>query len=144
MINDKIKNFLLLILLACCWGPSFLFIKIAIKYVDPMVVANLRVIIGAIILYVILKFRKINLPKFGLVWKHFAVMGFFSCALPFSLFATGEQYIDSSFAAILNGSTPLFTLIIAHFSTKNDRLTKSKIIGAAIGFFGLFVILIFV
>lgn len=140
MKKDQIKNSLLFLLLACCWGPSFLFIKVAVEYFPPVMIATLRVAIGALLLYVILKVKRIELPKFGIAWKHFAVMGFFSCALPFSLFAVGEQYIDSSLAAILNGTTPLFTLMIAHFSTENDRLTKSKLIGSVIGFSGLFVL----
>lgn len=140
MKNDQIKNFFLFFILACCWGPSFLFIKIAVKYIPPLTIANLRVAVAALILYLILKFKKIDLPKFGLVWKHFAFMGFFSCALPFTLFGVSEQYIDSSFAAILNGTTPLFTLVVAHFFTENDRSTKAKFLGSLIGFSGLFVL----
>lgn len=139
--NQKIKNLTLFFLLACCWGPSFLFIKVAVQDIPPFIIANLRIAIGGIMLYIILKIRKIDLPKFGSEWKHFAVMGFFSCALPFALFAIGEQYIDSSLAAILNGTTPLFTLMIAHFFTKNDRLTKMKFLGSVIGFSGLFVLI---
>lgn len=138
--NQKIKNLILFFLLACCWGPSFLFIKIAVQDISPIIIANLRVALGGAMLYAILKFRGVSLPPLGLPWKHFAVMGFFSCALPFTLFSVGEQYIDSSLAAILNGTTPLFTLMIAHFFTENDRLTKAKIYGSAIGFSGLFVL----
>lgn len=140
MKNDQIKNLLLFFLLACCWGPSFLFIKIAVEQISPIIIANLRVAIGGAMLYTILKLKKIDLPKLGLAWKHFAIMGFFSCALPFALFAIGEQYIDSSLAAILNGTTPLFTLMIAHFFTENDRLTKVKFFGSVVGFSGLFVL----
>lgn len=140
MKNDQFKNLLLFFLLACCWGPSFLFIKVAVEHIPPIIIANLRVAVGGILLYLILKIKKFDLPKFGIAWKHFAVMGIFSCALPFALFAIGEQYIDSSCAAILNGSTPLFTLLIAHFFTENDRLTKSKILGTVIGFSGLFIL----
>ncbi len=126
MKKDQLKNSFLFFLFACCWGPSFLFIKVAVEYLPPILIANLRVAIGALLLYVILKFRKVELPKFGPVWKHFAVMGFFSCALPFSLFAIGEQYIDSSLAAILNGTTPLFTLMIAHFLLKMTALLNQN------------------
>jgi drug/metabolite transporter (DMT)-like permease len=88
---------------------------------------------------VILKFKKTALPKSVNDWRHFAAMAL-SCAIPFSLFGVGEQYIDSSYAAILNGTTPLFTLLMAHFFIENDRLTKTKIIGSAIGFSGLFIL----
>lgn len=140
MKNNQAKNLLLFFALACCWGPSFLFMKIAVEYVPPITIATLRVAIGAIILYSILKFKKISLPKFGVAWKHFAVMGIFSCAIPFALFPISEQYIDSSFAAILNGTTPLFTMVIAHYVTSNDHFTRSKLIGSIIGFSGLLVL----
>ncbi len=140
MKNDQIKNILLLLVLGCCWGPSFLFIKVAIEYIPPITVGTLRVGIAGVLLYIFLKARKIDLPKFGKAWKHFAVMGFFSCGLPFVLFPIGESYVDSSFAAILNGTTPLFTMMIAHFFTEKDRLSKEKILGAIIGLCGLVVL----
>jgi len=139
--NSNVRNFLLLIALGLCWGPSFLFIKVAIDYIPPITLTFLRIIIGAIILCTILKLRKINLPKFGKCWKHFTIMAFFSSAAPFSLFGFGETYVDSSLAAIINGSTPLFTILLAHFTTQNDHLTKSKIIGSTIGFLGLFILI---
>lgn len=140
--KSNLKNFLLLLCLGMCWGPSFLFIKVAVEFVPPITLTFLRILIGATILYIILKFKQIKLPKFGKCWKHFAIMAFFSSAAPFSLFGFGEKFVDSSLASIINGSTSLFTILLAHFTTKNDRLTTSKIIGAAIGFSGL-IILIF-
>ncbi len=140
MQNTQLKNFLLLIALACCWSPSFLFIKIAIEFVPPFTLIFLRVAMAAALLYLVLKFKKINLPTTKNAWKNFTIMGFFSCAFPFALFAVGEQFIDSSLASIINGSTPLFTLIIAHFFIQNDRLSKTKFYGSIIGFFGLFVL----
>ena len=138
--NNSIKNILLFFALCCCWGPSFLFMKIAVEFIPPITIAAVRVSIAAIFLYLILKIQKINLPKFSIDWKHFAVMGFFSCALPFSFFSISEKYIDSSFASILNGTTPLFTILIAHFYTFDDRLNVRKIIGSIIGFVGLIIL----
>lgn len=138
--NLKLKNFLLLLLLASFWGPSFLFIKIAIEYVPPITLANLRVGIAALFLFAILKIKKLSLPKIGKVWRHFIVIGLFNSAIPFYLFSFGETYITSSLAAILNGTTPLITIVIAHFFTENDRLSKVKFFGAIIGFGGLFLL----
>jgi drug/metabolite transporter (DMT)-like permease len=142
MKNSQVKNFLLLLLLSSLWGPSFLFIKVAVEYVEPFTITTFRVGVASLLLYTVLKFKKINLPKFGLIWKHFAVMAIFGSGLPFALFNIGEQYVSSSLAAILNGTVPLFTLIIAHFATKNDRLTKAKFYGAIIGFVGLLILVL--
>lgn len=142
MTNNQLRNFFYLFALSCCWGPSFLFIKIAVEYVGPITLTNIRMIIGGTLLFIILKINKTELPKFGKCWKHFAVMAIFSCGLPFTMFGVGEQYIDSSLAAIINGTTPLFTLMIAHFTTDNDRLTKVKFLGSVVGFSGLFLLVL--
>ena len=133
----KLKNFLWLLFLASLWGPSFLFIKIAVAEIPPLTLAAGRVGVAALLLYLILRMQRYNLPQFGPVWKHFAFMGLVHNALPFTLFNWGEQYIDSSLAAILNGTTPLFTIVLAHFLVEDDSLTPSKLVGAIIGFSGL-------
>jgi drug/metabolite transporter (DMT)-like permease len=131
------RNFLWLMFLATLWGPSFLFIKVAVGEIPPLTLVTGRVGLAALLLYVILRSQGRNLPKFGTVWKHFAIVGFFSNALPFVLFSWGEQYIDSALAAILNGTTPLFTIVLAHFLISDDRITPMKAMGTLVGFGGL-------
>lgn len=131
------RNFLWLLFLAALWGPSFIFIKVAVGEIPPLTLAAGRVALAALVLYLILRLQGRNLPGFGSIWKHFAVMGLFSNALPFTLFSWGEQYIDSSLAAILNGTTPLFTILLAHFLIEDDRLTLPKFLGVVLGFGGL-------
>ena len=133
----KWKNFLLLLVLAALWGPSFLFIKIAVAEVPPLTIVLGRVGIGGLLLYGILRLQGRNLPPLGRVWLHFAFAAIVQNAIPFLLFGWGEQYIDSALAAILNGTTPLFTLLLAHMFTSDDRLTPTKTLGTFIGFSGL-------
>ena len=133
--------FLWLVVLALLWGPSFLFIKVAVHDIPPLTLAAARVSLAAVLLYVVLRFQGRTLPRFGPVWKHFAVMGLVSNALPFTLFSWGEQYIDSALAAILNGTTPIFTIILAHIFTADDRLTPGKTMGVLLGFGGMMALL---
>lgn len=133
----KWKNFLLLLVLAALWGPSFLFIKVAVAEIPPLTIVMGRVGIGGILLYVILRLQGRNLPPLGRVWLHFTFAAIVQNAIPFLLFGWGEQYIDSALAAILNGTTPLFTLLLAHMFTTDDRLTLTKTLGSLIGFSGL-------
>lgn len=133
--------FLGLIVLALLWGPSFLFIKVAVHDIPPLTLAAGRVTLAAAALYLVLRIQGRHLPKFGPDWKHFAVMGLTSNALPFVLFSWGEQYIDSALAAILNGTTPIFTIILAHFFTSDDHLTPTKTVGILLGFAGLIAML---
>lgn len=133
----KLKNLLWLLFLACLWGPSFLFIKVAVGEIPPLTLVTGRVGLAALILYTILRLQGRNLPGWGSIWKHFAVVGFFSNALPFVLFSWGEQYIGSALASILNGTTPLFTALLAHLLISDDRLNATKLVGIAAGFGGL-------
>jgi drug/metabolite transporter (DMT)-like permease len=133
----KWKNFLLLLVLAALWGPSFLFIKVAVAEIPPLTIVLGRVGIGGILLYGMLRLQGRNLPPLGRVWRHFAFAAIVQNAIPFLLFGWGEQYIDSALAAILNGTTPLFTLLLAHMFTSDDRLTPTKTLGTFIGFSGL-------
>lgn len=133
----KLKNFLLLVLLAALWGPSFLFIKVAVEDIPPMTLVLGRVAIGAVVLLFFLRLQGSKLPKWGPVWRHIAVVGLIHNAIPFVLFSWGEQYIDSALAAILNGTVPFFTIMLAHFFAENDRITPVKIVGLIIGFAGM-------
>jgi drug/metabolite transporter (DMT)-like permease len=137
----RLKNFLGLAFLACLWGPSFVFIKVAVQEIPPLKMVVGRVGIAAVLLYLVLRLQGRSLPPFGPVWKHFAFLGFMHNALPFALFNWGEQYIDSALAAILNGTTPLFTILLAHFFVADDRLTPAKVSGALIGFGGLLLLI---
>jgi drug/metabolite transporter (DMT)-like permease len=97
--------------------------------------------VAAAILYGVLRFQGRHLPQSGLIWKHCAIVGLLYNALPFVLVSWGQQYIDSAPAAILIGTTPLFTMILAHLFTANDHLTPTKMMGVGLGFAGLVALL---
>lgn len=135
------RNFIWLLFLASLWGPSFLFIKVAVGEIPPITLAMMRVGLASILLYLILRVQGRNLPRPGPIWRNFAVMGFFANALPFALFSWGEIHIDSALAAILNGTTPLFTIVLAHLFIADDRLTPLKTGGILLGFGGLLMLI---
>lgn len=137
----KLRTFLLLLFLASLWGPSFLFIKVAVSEIPPITLMLGRVGISGVLLYLILRMQGGKLLPWGRIWYHLAVFALVQNAVPFVLFAWGEQYINSALAGILNGTTPLFTLILAHFFTSDDRLTPAKTVGTLIGFGGLLLLI---
>lgn len=136
------KNLLLLILLAALWGPSFLFIKVAVEDIPPLTLVLGRVAIGATFLLIVLWAGGRRLPRERRLWRHLAVVAMLHNALPWVLLSWGEQYIDSALASILNGTTPIFTIILAHFLVPGDRLTASKMLGVLLGFAGLFLLIL--
>lgn len=137
----QLRKLGLLVLLAGLWGPSFLFIRLAVHEVPPITLVAGRMVGATALLYALLRLRGGRLPREPRVWAHFAWLAFIGTAVPFVLVGWGEQYIDSALASILNGTVPLFTLLLAHFWTKDDRLTRVKVIGVALGLLGAVVLI---
>lgn len=136
------KGFLWIIVLALLWAPGALLVKIAVHDIPPLTLAGIRVSVAAALLYVVLRMQRQQLPPLGDVWKHFAVMGLTSNALPYALVSWSEQYIDSALASIFVGTTPIFTIVLAHLFIADERLTAKKATGVLIGFGGLVALLI--
>ena len=127
----------LLILLAIIWGSSFFNIKIATYSYDPITLALVRVIFASMPLLLICKLRKIKIEAFTENWKWYALIGLCNIAIPFVLIAIGTAKINSYLAAVLMSTTPLSGSILAHFFTKNEKLSFYKSTGVLIGFSGI-------
>jgi drug/metabolite transporter (DMT)-like permease len=67
-------------------------------------------------------------------------MGIFNGVIPYTLITWGEIYISSGLAAILTAVMPIFTVILAHYWTHDEKLTATKIAGILIGFGGVIVL----
>lgn len=141
-MSEKSRNLLLLFLLASCWGPSFLFIKVAVAEISPMMLAALRIGSGALILNVFLLAKGQRLSLKWNFWKHAIIAGFFAQGLPFVLINWGEQYVDSSLASLLNGMVPLFTIVLAQILLVDERMTMNKVQGVIAGLIGLFILVL--
>lgn len=123
--------------LSLAWGTSFLFIKLAVGEVSPLLVGWLRLIIAALTLWGVAALAGLR-PRFGRrSWLALAVMSLFNNSLAFTLIPWGEQYIDSGLAAIFNSTVPLFTVILAHFWLIEERLTVRRLTGLTAGFAGV-------
>ena len=130
-------NLLLLLILGALWGTSFLFIKVVVAEVPPMTLVAGRLGIAATLMWMLLLVRRTRLPRAGRLWHTYAVLGLLNGALPFSLISWGEQYIPSGWAALVQSTTPIFTIILAHFLTADDRITGRKVLGVLLGFAGV-------
>lgn len=131
------KRFLLMLLLTCMWSPSFLFIKLAIQELPPLTVVSLRVSLAACVLLGVLACLKRGMPRGWQFWSRASIMALLSSVLPFSLFCYAEQSIDSALAAILNGTTPMFTAILAQQFVNSDKMSKQKVLGIILSCGGL-------
>lgn len=130
-------DFALLLTLAAVWGASYLFIKVGISEIPPFTFVALRLSLGALIMLVLLRVLGHPVPRTWRRWRGFAVMGFLSGALPWSLISWGEQYISSGLAALLQATMPIFTVVFAHLAVKDESMTPAKILGVVVGFVGV-------
>jgi len=127
----------LLVLLSVVWGGSFFFAAVALREVGPLTVVISRVAIAAILLHAFILITGLRMPADGRSWAAFFGMGLLNNAIPFSLIFWGQSHIASGLASILNATTPLFTVVVAHFLTSNEKLTVGRGLGVLIGFAGV-------
>lgn len=130
-------EWLMLIVLSVLWGGSFLFVGIAVSDVPPLSIVLVRVFLSALALHFVLRVMGQKFPTDRRVLTAFLIMGLLNNAIPFSLIAYGQSHIASGLASILNATTPIFTVIVAHLLTIDEKLTGRKLVGVIIGFFGV-------
>ncbi len=134
------REWALLITLSVLWGGSFFFVEVMLDALDPQAVVFWRVGPAALVLVAVVYLTGHRLPADWAAWRAFAAMGALNNALPFTLIAWGQVAIDSGLAAILNAATPLFTVVLAHLLTADERMTANRAIGVVIGLAGVAVL----
>ncbi|QQS10935.1 MAG: DMT family transporter [Rhodospirillales bacterium] len=127
----------LLVALALLWAGSFFFAKIAVTTLPPLTVVLARVGIAAVALNLLLVGSGRRMPADLGIWAAFVAMGLLNNLIPFSLIFWGQTRIGSGLASILNATTPLWTVVVAHLSTRDERMTAGKLAGVAAGIAGV-------
>jgi drug/metabolite transporter (DMT)-like permease len=136
----KSKDWLAFILLGVIWGSSFLWIKIAVQEIGPVLLVALRLLFGILALLVAVAFARPQWPRDRRTWINLTLLGLINNAIPYTLISWGEKYIDSAVAAILNSTAPLFTMVVAHIFLTDDRISSRRVVSLVVGFFGILVL----
>jgi drug/metabolite transporter (DMT)-like permease len=131
----------LLVVLALLWGGSFFFSKVALADLPPFTVVFGRVALAAVALNLVVRATGNRMPRSLALWGTFAVMGLLNNLIPFSLIVWSQKQIASGLAAILNSTTPLFTVVLAHFVTRDEKLTTNRLVGVLSGLAGVVVMM---
>lgn len=139
--NSLFLDYALLIVLASMFGASFMMTKVAVVDVPPATIAISRIAIGGVMLFFIMLMYKQTLRSLLPHWKMIALAGFFGTALPFFLISWGQEKVDAGLTAILMAVMPLFTLVLAHFFTNDEKLNAFKVIGFCLGLLGVAVLI---
>lgn len=131
------RDWTILVLLAFVWGGSFFFNQVAVAELPPLTVVAVRVVLAAGALLVVLAALGERLPLDRRALAAFLGMGVLNNAIPFSLIVWGQAQIGSGLAAILNATTPLFGVVVAHALTADEKATGLRVAGLAAGFLGV-------
>ena len=131
------SDWLVMLVLAIIWGGAFFFIGVAVRHVPPLTYVWLRVTIAAVALWIFVKARggSLDLPRHA--WGSILLLAILNNALPFTLFGWGQTHIASGLASILNATTPIWGVLVAHFFTIDERMNPRKIAGVLLGFGGV-------
>ena len=131
------SDWLTMAALALIWGGAFFFISVAVHAIQPLTYVWLRLTIAASGLWLFLWWKgdRIGLPRS--VWGSILLLAMLNNALPFALFGWGQTHIASGLASILNATTPIWGVVVAHVFTEDERMSPRKIAGVLLGFGGV-------
>lgn len=137
----RVREYLVLFILAALWGASFLFIRVAVAELSPLTLVGARFVIATLGLLLVVPFQ----PAIRKGWhKHlwgFFVVAVFNAIIPYLVISWGEQYVPSGLAAILAATIPLATVIISHWWPDGERITWGRIAGVALGLLGVAIVI---
>lgn len=134
-------SYFILLLLGSIWGASYLFIKVGGESIPPVTFVMGRVALAGITLFLIALLRREKLPSWRApVWRWLWAMGLLNSVIPYTLITWGETRVSSGLAAILVGAMPIFTVLLAHWLTRDEKITPVKAVGIALGFLGVVIL----
>lgn len=131
------RELVVLLLLGATWGSSFLFIKVGVEDLSPLMLVEARMLLGAASVVVTAYALGLSLPRSRRLWLDVTIMAVLSNVVPFALIAWAEEHIASGTASVLNASMPLFTAMLAPFLIAEEGMTAAKAVGVVTGFLGV-------
>ncbi len=138
--KPTLADMALIVSIGLIWGTSFLAIKVAVREFAPTSVAAIRISIAFFVLYAVMRWRGLSLPRSWRFWAPVALIGIFNTSVPFFLVSWAETTVDSGIAALLMGTGPFLAIIGSHFMTTDEKITAPKMIAVTMGFSGVLLI----
>ena len=131
----------MLLLLSLLWSISFLFINLTVRQLPPLTIVLARVGLSAALLLPLVYLRGYRLPTAPKIWVSFMIMCIMSNVLPFTLITWGQIETPVGLTSIIIATTPLFTVVLAHFLTQDEGMTSSKMISVILGIIGVILLI---
>ena len=126
----------LLVVLGAIWGSSYLFIKIGVRDLSPAVLIEVRLLCAAPVL-VAFAWRRYGGATLARAWRQGLVLAVLNAAVPFTLIAWGERWVDSGTAAVANSTVPILVAMLAVLYVPSERSTGWRLVGVLLGLVGV-------
>ena len=135
--SEMTTDLALLGMLAVLWGASYTFIKIGVETIPPVTFIAARTLIAGGILFAVIRWRGLAMPKDSATWRRFAFQACLNSVVPFTLIAAAERSVDAGLATILNSTSPIFTFLLTALITRHEPVTVRKLAGVGAGIVGI-------
>jgi drug/metabolite transporter (DMT)-like permease len=139
-MSSSRADWLIFLALGFMWGSSYLFIKIAVDDFGTFTLVALRLAIGSVLLWTVMRLRGKTLPREPRLYGHLLVMALVNITVPFLLITWAEQSVESALAAVLTSLVPLFVVLLAPLFIHDEPLRANAIVGLVVGFAGVVVL----
>lgn len=134
------RDLIIFMTLSFMWSLSFIFYRIGVPEFGSLAFASLRVVFAGMVMLVFVLISPKNREGIRDNWKVLTLVGLFSAAIPFMLFAFSARSVNAGVLAVLNASVPMMSGFIASTFFK-DRLSKKQILGLIIGVIGVIILM---
>ncbi len=131
------RSWALLVVLAVLWSLSFVFIKVSAAAIPVLTLVLIRVGLAALVLHAVVIASARRYPTGAAILTRYGLMGLFNNVLPGALIVYATARIGAGAASILNATAPIFTLVIAHFATADEKIDAAKLTGIVLGLGGV-------
>jgi drug/metabolite transporter (DMT)-like permease len=133
-------DWLLFFALGFIWGSSYLFIKLAVDDFGTFTLVALRLVVGAALLWTVVRLAHQPLPRERRIYGHLLVMAIINITIPFLLITWAEQSVESSLAAILTSPVPLFAIVLSAIFLADEPMRVNGVVGLVVGFVGVVIV----
>ena len=138
--TERIMIWIAFAIISTVWGTTWLAIRIGLETVPPFLSAGIRCLAAAVILYGIVRVRRLAIPMTASAWKVYLSLGVLTIGVPFALIYWGQQYIPTGLSSILFGAFPFCVAILSHLMLRDEPMTLSKGLAIVLGFAGVVII----
>jgi len=139
--HPKLIDYISLLFLSAIWGSAFVGIALALDGLSAFMVAFGRISLASIFLLLVVVVKRLSFPRDLKTWSILILIGILNNSMPFYLISWGQQYVSPSTASVMLAAGPFIALIMSHYVTTDEKVTTPKLIGVALGFMGVFILL---